>query len=44
MTGVGWDITGRKRVEEDLRAQRELLRTIADNADSALVMVDTRGI
>ena len=43
MVGVGWDITAAKRVEEELRAQRELLRAITDNADSALAMLDTRG-
>jgi len=38
--GVSTDLTELKRAEEELRRQRELLRTITNNADSALVMVD----
>ncbi len=43
MVGVGWDITVHKQIEEKLQAQQDLLRTITDNADSALVMMDIRG-
>jgi PAS domain S-box-containing protein len=43
MVGVGWDITEHKQIEEKLQAQQDLLRTITDNADSALVMMDVRG-
>lgn len=37
------DVTEARRAEEELRRQRKLLSTVADNADSALVMVDAEG-
>lgn len=37
------DVTEVRRAEEELRRQRKLLSTVADNADSALVMVDAEG-
>lgn len=37
------DVTETRRAEEELRRQRKLLSTVADNADSALVMVDAEG-
>jgi PAS domain S-box-containing protein len=37
------DITERKRAEDELRYQLELVRTITDNAASGLVLMDKRG-
>jgi PAS domain S-box-containing protein len=37
------DITQRRELEVELQHQRELLQTITDNADSALVMLDSSG-
>lgn len=37
------DVTEARRAENELRRQRKLLSTVADNADSALVMVDAQG-
>lgn len=41
--GIAIDITDRRRAEEEVRHQTQILKTITDNADSALVMVDVRG-
>ncbi len=37
------DITERKRIEDELRRQSQLTRTIAENATPALFMMDARG-
>ncbi|MGV3719586.1 MAG: PAS domain S-box protein, partial [Actinomycetota bacterium] len=41
--GVTSDLTELKGAEAELRYQRELLRTITENADSALIMMDVEG-
>ena len=43
MTGACTDITARKQVEDELRYQRDLTQTIAENAGSALFMMDAKG-
>lgn len=43
LVGILADITARKEAEEELHQHRELLRTITDNADSALVQLDVDG-
>jgi PAS domain S-box-containing protein len=40
MVGVSRDITERKRVEEELRAQRESFRTLTDNVPDAIARID----
>lgn len=42
-TAVIQDITGRKEAEAALRHQQHLLRTVTDNAASALVLLDMEG-
>jgi PAS domain S-box-containing protein len=43
MSGVAMDITARKMMEEELRYQNQLNKTITDNAASCLFMMDGRG-
>ncbi|MBV8231101.1 MAG: PAS domain S-box protein, partial [Planctomycetaceae bacterium] len=43
VAGIAEDITDRRRAEEEVRHQTQILKTITDNADSALVLLDVRG-
>ena len=43
MTGACVDITRRKAMDADLAYQRDLMKTITDNAASALFMMDSQG-
>ena len=43
VAGIAEDITDRRRAEEEVRHQTQILKTITDNADSALVMLDVQG-
>jgi PAS domain S-box-containing protein len=41
--GIFWDITGRKRMEEALVAERNLLRTLIDNLPDRIYVKDLQG-
>ena len=43
MVGACVDITRRKAMDADLAYQRDLMKTITDNAGSALFMIDSQG-
>ena len=41
--GIFWDITGRKRMEETLKNERNLLRTLIDNLPDRIYVKDLQG-